>query len=112
MTKEKFDSEVRTLKKFFEFYCDNKHEKKNLYIKDVSYKGHTFVYELNLCEECIKDINYSIERLQNCIHEEKPRCRKCKTPCYDKMMWKRVAKVMKYSGIHLKINSIKKSLFS
>ena len=112
MTHEKFESEVNTLKKFFEYYCKDKHKDQTLYIKDIKYKGETFIYELNLCPECIKDINYSIEKLQNCVHEIKPRCRKCPSPCYEKVMWKRLAKVMRYSGVHFKIDSIKKSLFS
>ncbi len=112
MTEEKFNSEFNILKKFFEFYCKNKHEKAKLHIEEITYKKYSHVYELNLCNECISDINYCINKLQNCIHEEKPKCRKCKTPCYDKMMWKKVAKIMKYSGIHLKINAIKRSLLS
>ena len=112
MTTEKFDSEVKTLKRFFEYYCKNKHTHSKLYIKDVIYKNHSFVYEFTLCNECIENINYSIDKLLTCIHEEKPRCRKCPSPCYEKCMWKKLAKTMKYSGIHFKLNSIKKSLLS
>ncbi|NVJ52047.1 MAG: nitrous oxide-stimulated promoter family protein [Campylobacteraceae bacterium] len=112
MTIEKFDSEIKTLKKFFEYYCEKKHDDSKLFIKSIVYKEHTFVYEFNICEECIKDINYSINKLENCVHEEKPRCRKCPNPCYEKNMWKKFAKIMKYSGIHFKLNSIKSSLFS
>ncbi|RXJ91572.1 hypothetical protein CRV01_00325 [Arcobacter sp. CECT 8983] len=112
MTIEKFDSEIKTLKKFFEYYCQNKHEHNSLHTKSVVYKEHTFVYEFDVCQECIQDINYSINKLENCVHEEKPRCRNCPSPCYEKSMWKKVAKVMRYGGIHFKFNSIKNSFFS
>jgi hypothetical protein len=52
-------------------------------------------------------IDYSIQRLQNCEHDPKPRCRKCPEPCYDKLQWKKVAKVMRYSGIKLGLLNIK-----
>lgn len=107
MTNTKFKSEVDTLKEFFEYYCKHNHKEKNLFIKSIDYKDNCYIYEFQLCSECIEDISYSINRLENCIHEDKPRCRKCPSPCYDKIMWKKIAKVMRYSGIMHKVDSIK-----
>lgn len=106
MTVEKFNSEVKTLKRFFEFYCDKKHVKQKVLNELITYKEKDLKINLFLCDECKADILYSISRLQECPHEIKPKCRKCPTPCYEKIQWKRTAKVMRYSGIRLKINSL------
>jgi len=112
MTTEKFEIEIQTLKKFFELYCKNKHE--NLIKKDIilTYKDKEFDLNLELCEDCHKAINYSFERLQECPHEIKPRCRQCPNPCYDKEHWKNAAKVMKYSGVRLGLTKAKQKLKS
>ena len=107
MTSEKFEKDINTLKEFFEVYCEAKHDNQTCTKKELIYRNETFEVELYLCEECLKDIKYSYSRLLECPHEEKPRCRKCPTPCYDKVQWKRTAKVMKYSGIKLGLTSIK-----
>ncbi len=106
MTTEKFISEAETLKEFFEFYCNKKHSDQNLYEKEVYYNDTKYNFQLNLCEECSTLINYSFEKLQNCPHNPKPRCRKCKNPCYEKEQWKQLAKLMRYSGVHLGIVKI------
>lgn len=108
MTEEKFASEVGTLKKFFEIHCERKHLQRVNYTKELSYKTLKIDVELNLCQECYNLINYSFDRLQDCPHENKPKCRSCKNPCYEKDKYKEVAKVMKFSGIYLGISKIKK----
>ncbi|WP_418184784.1 nitrous oxide-stimulated promoter family protein [Aliarcobacter vitoriensis] len=115
MTIEKFESEINTLKKFYELFCVNKHENQEKHIVKIEFKNKVFDLELNLCEECFESINYSFERLQNCPHEIKPRCRKCPNPCYEKQRWKNIANVMKYSAIKLSLSKIKskvKDLFN
>ncbi|GGD46128.1 hypothetical protein GCM10012288_20490 [Malaciobacter pacificus] len=111
MTKLKFETEVATLKKFFETYCLDKHT--DLHYKKISviYQDTEFDISLTLCNECKKNIDYSFEKLQNCPHEIKPRCRKCPNPCYEKYEWKQVAKVMKYSAIKLSLSTIKSKVF-
>lgn len=108
MTNEKFISEVETLKKFFTVYCKDKHTNQHKNIKSIDYKSQNYQVELELCDECSELINYSIERLQGCPHEIKPRCRKCPNPCYEKKQWKQLARLMKYSGIQLGILKIKR----
>jgi hypothetical protein len=110
MTVEKFTSEAQTLKKFFELYCQNKHKNQTNHCKELNYKGKNVHVELELCQECITLIHYSFDRLIECPHEEKPRCRTCPTPCYSKNEWKKVAKLMKYSGIQLGLSKLKKFL--
>jgi len=108
MTKEKLLSEIETLKKFFTLYCKDKHTNQCKTKKNILYKNEKISFEFSLCEECHDLINYSIERLQLCPHEVKPRCRQCPSPCYEKVQWKLTAKMMKYSGFQLGILKIKK----
>ena len=108
MTNEKFEGEVETLKKFFELYCDNHHEHQKEHCKQLVYNDKKTCKEFYLCSSCIELIDYSLERLKECPHDPKPRCRTCKTPCYSKPEWKKVAKLMMYSGIHLGLSKIKK----
>ncbi|MFA7092099.1 MAG: nitrous oxide-stimulated promoter family protein [Arcobacteraceae bacterium] len=108
MTEEKFKSEVEILKKFFEIHCAKKHNTLLPCKQSFDYKTIHFSIELNLCEECKTLINYSFERLYECPHEIKPKCRSCKNPCYEKSKYKEVARIMKFSGIQLGISKIKK----
>ncbi|AXK49739.1 hypothetical protein CRU87_03420 [Aliarcobacter trophiarum LMG 25534] len=107
MTHEKFEIEINTLKKFYELYCKDKHENQTFKLHKETYRGTEFELELLLCKECFTAINYSFDRLQGCPHEIKPRCRTCKSPCYEKQKWKEVARVMKYSAIKLSLGKIK-----
>lgn len=107
MNIDKFNEELKTLKEFFEFYCNKKHSKQIKNDISLTYKESTIPLRLNLCEECFEKIKYSFERLQECPHEIKPRCRKCPNPCYEKKQWKEVAKIMRFSGINLNLLSLK-----
>ncbi|MBD3841518.1 MAG: nitrous oxide-stimulated promoter family protein [Campylobacterales bacterium] len=107
MTQEKFKSEVHTLQKFFTKYCTDKH--KDQFVKNypLEYKYIQYSQDINLCSECHKLLLYSFDRLANCPHEIKPRCRKCPNPCYEKAQWKALAKLMRYSGFMLALSKIK-----
>ncbi|MDX4048190.1 nitrous oxide-stimulated promoter family protein [Aliarcobacter skirrowii] len=107
MTSEKFISEVKTLKKFYELYCIDKHQNQYNKSEIQIYKDLKIDIDLHLCKECFEAINYSFAKLQNCPHENKPRCRKCPNPCYEKDRWKSIAKIMKYSAIKLSLGKIK-----
>lgn len=110
MTKEKLQQDCQILLKFMQVYCDDKH-------KELSKKQENFTIEfqdefvdelkLNLCQNCKDAFVYSYERLQNCPHEIKPRCRNCKKPCYEKSYFKALAKIMRYSGIKLGLTRLK-----
>ena len=65
MTNEKFESEINTLKKFFEIYCKDKHENQKNHTSYVEYKSKIFILKLDLCEDCYKTINYSFLKLQS-----------------------------------------------
>jgi len=101
MTTEKFKTEVETLTKFFQIYCNEKHT--DLYKKDynVEYKDLKLDFNANLCDECHNLLSYAINRLQECPHDPKPRCRKCDNPCYEKSKYKQMAKMMRFSGMKL-----------
>jgi len=108
MQNDKFKSEVELLKKFFELHCKNKHTNQTNHCKQLTYNYEKINVELELCQECIELIHYSFDRLIECPHDPKPRCRTCKNPCYSKEEWKKVAKLMMYSGIHLGLSKLKK----
>jgi len=108
MTTEKFTGEVKTLKKFFELHCHDNHTNLKHHCKQLTYNGEKIITELELCDDCIELIHYSFDRLEECPHDPKPRCRTCPNPCYEKSEWKKVAKLMRYSGIQLGILKIKK----
>lgn len=112
MTEEKFKSEVDTLNKFFTKYCEDKHENQYLYTYKFNYKNSSFESSISLCANCHNLISYSFDRLKECPHEIKPRCRKCPNPCYEKTQWKNLAKLMRYSGIRLGIINRLKRIFS
>jgi len=115
MTEEKFIHDSKTVLKFIQCYCDSEHFKTkkskasiqlNYNDKDINKKIH-----YNLCEKCEKTLYYSYVKLQECPHDDKPSCRKCPKPCYDKKEWKLLAKIMRYSGLRLGILKIKNKLF-
>ena len=110
MTIEKFEGEVSTLKRFFEFYCKGNHKNASPQKISLIYQSKKFNFEFNLCNECFKTLSYSINRLQECPHHLKPKCRTCNTPCYAKKEWKETAKIMKYSGMRLGLLKIKNIL--
>ena len=95
---EKFISEANLLKKFFELHCTHKHLNQTHHCKQLTYNDEKVFIELELCSDCIELIHYSFDRLCECPHDPKPRCRTCKSPCYSQDEWKKVAKLMKYSG--------------
>jgi len=111
MTKEKFIYDSETLIKFIHFYCDNKHkndEKKDGAINlNYNYKNLNQELHYHLCKECEHTLLYSYEKLQECPFVDKPSCRKCNEPCYERDEWKKSAKIMKYSGLKLGFTKIK-----
>lgn len=108
----KFKNEVKTLQKFFETYCEGKHDNQQENKKVLNYKNEEVAVNLILCDECLKKIEYSFDRLLACPHEIKPRCRTCPNPCYEKKQWKETAKIMRYSGIKLGFRSVNKKIKS
>jgi hypothetical protein len=107
MTTEKFTTEIATLKKFFEIYCNGKQHNFVEQTKYLEFNNIKYNYKFNLCPDCFKLLEYSIMKLEKCPHDTKPRCRTCTNPCYEPYQWKRVAKIMKYSGIRLGIKKVK-----
>ena len=111
MTTEKFTSEAHLLKQFFELHCHDKHQNQSTYHKELTYNNEKLTLELKLCKECKELIEYSFDRLSECPHDPKPRCRKCPNSCYEKPQWKKVAKLMRYSGIKLGFIKLKNAIF-
>ncbi|WP_345993989.1 nitrous oxide-stimulated promoter family protein [Sulfurimonas sp. HSL-1716] len=113
MEQNKFETEVKTLKSFFETYChSNEHENRVINSSVCTHKDFSYTVELDLCGKCRTLIDYSIKRLEECPHEIKPRCRTCPNPCYEKNEWKKLAKVMRYSGVRLGVVKVKEKMKS
>ncbi|MGB3962428.1 MAG: nitrous oxide-stimulated promoter family protein [Sulfurimonas sp.] len=107
MTCEKFEKELASLKKFFPLYCGDKHRPTDVRHFDLRYQDKKYSFELPLCAECAELLSYSFERLKACPYDEKPKCRTCVKPCYNKTQWKQVAAVMRYSGTKTKLLEIR-----
>jgi len=114
MTNEKFIHDTKTVLKFIQIYCDDKHEdepkeknsQKLIYLeKDLDVEVN-----YNLCSTCKETFLLSYRNLQECPHADKPSCRKCPSPCYERPDWKKVAKIMKHSGMKQGLLKIKKLL--
>lgn len=114
MTEQKFTEQISTVAKFIQIYCDDNHAKaqKSNANLELIYKNTSLSQSVNynLCKECEHLLLYANERLQNCPHDEKPKCRKCPHICYEKSELKFMVKVMRSSGIKLGLSKIK-SLF-
>ncbi len=113
MTFEKYTTELTTLTRFVEHYCTDHHH-------DISRKSHniTIKYagerseplEALLCEECAEMVAYAMARLQGCPFDDKPKCRKCPNPCYERPMWKKLAKIMRYSGVRYGLEKVRTAM--
>ena len=112
MTKEKFIHDSQTVLKFIQCYCDNEHEKADKKTDSIAlcYKDRDLNEAIyyTLCARCEETFYYSYVKLQECPHDKKPSCRKCPKPCYGKNEWKRIAKIMRYSGLRFGVLRIKK----
>ncbi len=111
MTKEKFVNDTKTVLRFIQLYCDKQHKEvdkleENLHLIYLDEHLHVEVSYL-LCPTCRDTFIYSYKRLQECPHDEKPSCRKCPKPCYEKPMWKQLAKIMRFGGIRLGFSKIR-----
>jgi hypothetical protein len=113
MTDEKFQEECDVLQRFFNLYCSSNHHL-NTTEKSIVYRYKDIDYHLQLmlCDECMKLLDYSVMKLQECPHTVKPKCRKCPNPCYAKTEWRLLAKVMRYSGVSLGLVKLKSTLAS
>ncbi|MDY0233650.1 MAG: nitrous oxide-stimulated promoter family protein, partial [Sulfurimonas sp.] len=103
MTEEKFIYDSQTVLKFIQCYCDHEHKKADKKADAIAlcYKEKDLEESIHfsLCDRCEETLYYSYVKLQECPHDEKPSCRKCPKPCYDKKEWKLLAKIMRYSGL-------------
>ncbi|NCD12364.1 MAG: nitrous oxide-stimulated promoter family protein [Epsilonproteobacteria bacterium] len=114
MTSEKLQSDSQTLHRFIQLHCDKKHHDvpKKKGVLAVHFKEKC-ICELpyDICEECEILLLYAYDRLQNCPRNPKPSCRKCPNPCYEKSMWKKMSKVMSFSGMQLGLTKVRKLFF-
>jgi len=111
MTDKEFINNSEIVLKFIQLYCKKKHHEEEKHNESVNlvYKDKDLKTELHykLCDDCKKTFYYSLARLRECPHDEKPSCRKCPNPCYGKDEWKKLAKIMKYSGMQLGLTKVR-----
>ncbi|ASM40087.1 nitrous oxide-stimulated promoter family protein [Campylobacter sp. RM12327] len=110
MSNDKFIEQISTAVKFIQIYCDDKHKNEVKNAKELSliYKNenlHTSI-KYNLCKECEELVLYVYQRLQNCPHEEKPKCRKCPKTCYERDKYKQMRNIMVSSGTKLGLTKL------
>jgi len=112
LSEDKFIKDTQTVLKFIQLYCNEKHKNiaKENGVHHLNYKNKNLLTDVtyHLCEECTDTFVYSYKALQECPHEKKPSCRKCPAPCYDRPRWKKLASIMKYSGMKLGLTKIKR----
>lgn len=99
-TKEK--SDIRTLMRFVEIYCREKHtnEKSPFTFTRIDVKSIR-KKDLMLCPECTKLLRYGLTMRLKCPHDPKPMCKKCTTQCYKGEYRSKIREIMKFSGIYL-----------
>ena len=106
MKKDIYFSNLKDLELFFNYYCSSNHPNSK---KEILHPYEDI--ELELCDECVRLFDYAQDRLGECKLDPKPKCRTCSIRCYNKVEWKNMAKVMKYSGIRLGLIKLKNGSF-
>ena len=103
MKTKKLIEDTILLHQFITTYCTHHH-------KEAPQKEGKLgeILSYTLCEECERVLHYAYARLCECPHDPKPSCRKCQNPCYERAMWKKMARIMMYSGMRLGLTKIRK----
>ena len=107
---EKYTQEVTTLTTFVAYYCTGKHadvpkKSRSITLKYAGERAEPL--EAVLCDECAETVAYAMARLQGCPFDDKPKCRKCPNPCYERPMWKKLAGIMRYSGMRFGMEKVR-----
>lgn len=112
MTNEQFIEQNKTFVKFIQIYCDDKHANNEKIAGELQlfYNGFDLnqTIKFNLCKDCKDLLLHVNDRLNACPNDPKPKCRHCSAPCYEKNIYKKIAKIMRSSGIKLGLGKIKK----
>ena len=113
MDARKFQDEIDILGHFIQHYCEaNGHVHRHERTLSCTHRECSYDIEIKLCGRCRELMEYSAVKLGDCPHTEKPRCRQCPNPCYEKTQWKEIAKIMRFSGMYLGVTKAKKRLFA
>jgi hypothetical protein len=87
---KKIEHDKKILKIFISIYCKKRHLEKG-----------SEVYKDNLCKDCYELLNYAYKKLNNCLLNPKPMCKKCPIHCYSPQNREKIKEIMKFSGIYL-----------
>jgi Nitrous oxide-stimulated promoter len=93
-------SDLKTLVKFIEVYCDGHHDDTGR--EAVELKTHN-LQELTgkqprLCSGCQKLLAHALVKRTVCPMDPKPPCKHCPSHCYRPNYRQKIQEVMKYSG--------------
>ncbi len=93
-------SDLKTLVKFVEVYCDGNHPEADRVAVDL--KTHD-LKELTgkqprLCPDCQKLLAHALVKRTVCPMDPKPQCKHCPNHCYAPTYRQKIQEVMKYSG--------------
>jgi len=75
------EKEKKTIKFMISYYCKKIHK------------------QLDLCEDCLKLIEYAYKKLDLCKYgNNKTNCKKCPTHCYSPENRNKIKKIMRFTG--------------
>ena len=97
------DRDLRTLVRFIDIYCSNKHAAATREQAEV--KGFDLVAmgkgPVALCTECSKLLAHALVKRSHCPMEPKPACKHCSDHCYHPAYRAKIQEVMRFSGRRL-----------
>ena len=102
-TDRKLRRDLRTLAKFVEVYCRNRHEhasKDDARLK-VPHLEALADRAVDLCPACAKLLAHAFVKRTCCPLDPKPACKHCPAHCYQPQYREDIQNVMKYSGLRL-----------
>jgi len=93
-------SDLKTLVKFIEVFCDGHHTDGNR--ETVELKTHDLKELMGnsprLCLDCQKLLAHALVKRTVCPMDPKPQCKHCPNHCYHPSYRRQIQEVMKYSG--------------
>ncbi len=102
-SQRKLRRDLRTLARFVETYCHDKHGERPTSVVAIKTHDVTGICggPVTLCRDCQKLLMHSFVKRTTCPFDPKPACKKCPSHCYAANYREAMRSVMKYSGRRL-----------
>lgn len=100
-TERRLQRDLRTLVKFVDTYCSEKHRLRQRVVMKGIDVGEIAGKHLFLCAECTKLLQHALVKRTHCPRDPKPECKHCPTHCYAPKYREEIREVMKFSGRYL-----------